>query len=55
MQAGSAGELGRRRGLEQIGFWKKLLDHPAYDTFWREQAVDKLLAARPLTVPVMRS
>ncbi|HTK75106.1 MAG TPA: CocE/NonD family hydrolase [Gemmataceae bacterium] len=53
MQAGSAGELGRRRGLEQIGFWKKLLDHPAYDTFWREQAVDKLLAARPLTVPVM--
>src|SRR5262245_60242212 len=53
IQAGSAGELGRRRGLEQIGFWKKLLDHPAYDTFWREQAVDKLLAARPLTVPLM--
>ena len=23
-QAGSAGELGRRRGLEQIGFWRKL-------------------------------
>lgn len=53
MQAGSAGELGRRRGLEQIGFWRKLLDHPAYDAFWRDQAVDKLLAARPLTVPVM--
>ena len=28
MQAGSAGELGRRRGLEQVGFWKKLLAHP---------------------------
>ncbi len=28
MQAGSAGELGRRRGLEQIGFWRKLLEHP---------------------------
>src|SRR5437762_3502774 len=25
MQAGSAGELGRRRGLEQIGFWQKAL------------------------------
>ena len=25
MEAGSAGELGRRRGLEQVGFWNKLL------------------------------
>ena len=53
MQAGSAGELGRRRGLEQVGFWRKLLEHPAYDAFWRDQAVDKLLAAQPLKVPVM--
>ncbi|HSK09605.1 MAG TPA: CocE/NonD family hydrolase, partial [Vicinamibacterales bacterium] len=53
MQAGSAGELGRRRGLEQLGFWRKLLEHPAYDEFWRDQAVDKLLAARPLAVPTM--
>jgi len=53
LQAGSAGELGRRRGLEQIGFWRKLLEHPAYDDFWREQAVDLQLARRPLRVPVM--
>jgi len=53
MQAGSAGELGRRRGLEQTGFWRKLLEHPSYDSFWREQAVDKLLAKEPLKVPVM--
>jgi putative CocE/NonD family hydrolase len=53
MEAGSAGELGRRRGLEQVGFWRKLLEHPAYDAFWREQAVDKILAAQPLQVPVM--
>ena len=53
MQAGSAGELGRRRGLEQVGFWRKILEHPGYDAFWRDQAVDKVLAARPLTVPVM--
>jgi putative CocE/NonD family hydrolase len=51
--AGSAGELGRRRGLEQVGFWRKILDHPSYDAFWREQAVDKLLAREPLKVPVM--
>ena len=53
MQAGSAGELGRRRGLEQTGFWRKILEHPSYDTFWREQAMDRVLAAHPLNVPVM--
>ena len=53
LRAGSAGELARRRGLEQTGFWRKLLEHPAYDSFWREQAVDRVLAARPLKVPVM--
>ncbi|MEK6321898.1 MAG: CocE/NonD family hydrolase [Acidobacteriota bacterium] len=53
MQAGSAGELGRRRGLEQVGFWRKILEHPSYDAFWRDQAVDRILAAQPLKVPVM--
>jgi len=53
MEAGSAGELGRRRGLDQIGFWRKLLEHPSYDTWWQDQAVDKILAAQPLKVPVM--
>jgi predicted acyl esterase len=53
MQAGSAGELGRRHGLEQVGFWRKILEHPSYDAFWRDQAVDKVLAALPLKVPVM--
>ncbi|HKY03835.1 MAG TPA: CocE/NonD family hydrolase, partial [Blastocatellia bacterium] len=53
MEAGSAGELGRRRGLEQVGFWRKILEHPSYDAFWRDQAVDKILAREPLKVPVM--
>jgi putative CocE/NonD family hydrolase len=53
MEAGSAGELGRRRGLQQVGFWRKLLEHPAYDAYWQDQAVDKILAAQPLKVPVM--
>jgi uncharacterized protein len=53
MQAGSAGDLGRRRGLEQVGFWRKILEHPAYDAFWKDQAVDRQLAAQPLNVPVM--
>jgi uncharacterized protein len=53
MEAGSAGELGRRRGLEQVGFWRKLLEHPTYDAWWQEQAMDRILAAQPLKVPVM--
>src|ERR1700693_2855253 len=53
LQAGSAGELGRRRGLEQVGFWRKILEHPSYDAFWRDQAVDRVLAGQPLKVPVM--
>ncbi|HUD14490.1 MAG TPA: CocE/NonD family hydrolase [Terracidiphilus sp.] len=53
MQAGSAGELGRRHGLEQMGFWRKILDHPSYDAFWSDQAVDKVLGAQPLKVPVL--
>jgi putative CocE/NonD family hydrolase len=53
MAAGSAGELGRRHGLEQVGFWRKVLEHPTYDAFWRDQAVDRVLASQPLQVPVM--
>src|SRR5881296_4480221 len=53
MRAGSAGELGRRHGLEQVGFWRKILEHPSYDAFWRAQAMDQILAAQPLKVPVM--
>jgi len=53
MEAGSAGEVGRRHGMEQVGFWNKLLAHPTYDAFWQEQAMDKILAAQPLKVPVM--
>ena len=39
--------------MEQLGFWRKLLAHPAYDAFWQEQAMDRVLASRPLAVPVM--
>jgi putative CocE/NonD family hydrolase len=53
MRAGSAGELAHRYGMEQLGFWNKLLAHPAYDAFWSDQAVDKVLSAQPLQVPVM--
>lgn len=53
MQAVSAGALGKQRGMEQIGFWNKITAHPAYDSFWSDQAMDLLLAKEPLTVPTM--
>ncbi|HXH48649.1 MAG TPA: CocE/NonD family hydrolase [Terriglobia bacterium] len=53
LQAVSAGRLGQARGMEQLGFWRKILEHPSYDSFWSEQAVDKVLATQPLKVPTM--
>jgi len=50
---GSAGEIGQKHGLEQVGFWRKLLEHPSYDSWWQQQAMDKILAAQPLKVPMM--
>jgi hypothetical protein len=49
----SAGELGKEQGLEQVGFWKKILDHPSYDAFWSDQAVDKVLADYYKTAPMI--
>jgi len=53
LRAGSSGELGRRRGLEQSGFWRKIVAHPSYDAFWQDQAMDKILAKQPVAVPTL--
>jgi len=49
----NAGMLGRSRGLEQVGFWSRILQHPNYDAWWQQQAMDKILARQPLKVPTM--
>ena len=53
MEGGSAGAIAAAHGLEQTGFWRKILEHTAYDAFWSDQAMDKVLAAQPLKVPTM--
>ncbi|MDQ6738591.1 MAG: CocE/NonD family hydrolase [Gemmatimonadota bacterium] len=53
MKAGSAGEIARQHGVEQVGFWNRILEHPSYDSWWSQQAMDRVLAAQPLKVPVM--
>jgi putative CocE/NonD family hydrolase len=39
--------------MENIGFWQKLAAHTSYDSFWQQQAVDQILAERPITVPML--
>jgi len=51
--AGSAGDFAKAAGLDALPFWRKVADHPAYDDFWRDQALDSVMAAQPLTVPTM--
>jgi len=52
-RAGSAGDFAKAAGLDQLPWWRKTIEHPAYDSFWQEQALDKTMAAQPLKVPTM--
>ncbi len=53
LSAGSADALARRYKADGLPTWRKLVDNPSYNAFWRGQAVQDLLAAKPLKVPVL--
>ena len=53
LSKGSAGDMARSMGEEQLPFWKMIEAHPAYDAYWQSQALDKLIAKTDLTVPTM--
>ena len=53
LKAGSAYDIGKLFGGQDLPAWQHVLDHPTYDGFWRGQAMDKILAARPVTVPIL--
>ncbi|MEO6199479.1 MAG: CocE/NonD family hydrolase [Sphingomicrobium sp.] len=50
---GSASAYGAAMGMDQLPFWQRLTQHPDYDSYWQEQAVDKLLVRQGLTVPTL--
>ncbi|MEO5865905.1 MAG: CocE/NonD family hydrolase [Sphingomonas sp.] len=52
-EVGSAGAWAKKSGYDQLPFWRKVLEHPAYDAFWQGQALDKLLTQNPSTVPTI--
>ena len=53
LNGGSMGAIAKAAGFDQLPWWKKTLDHPAYDGFWQGQALDKLVAAHPSNVPTL--
>ena len=53
LAAGNASNMAKLHGADKMGFVQKLFAHPAYDEFWQDQAMDKILAKQPLTVPVL--
>jgi putative CocE/NonD family hydrolase len=53
LRAGSAGDFAKAAGLDQLPWWRKTAEHPSYDAFWQQQALDKTMAAQPLKVPTM--
>ncbi|HEX4267226.1 MAG TPA: CocE/NonD family hydrolase [Steroidobacteraceae bacterium] len=53
LMAGSAGALAQSAGFDQLPWWKRFAAHPAYDVFWQDQALDRLVAAHPSDVPTV--
>lgn len=53
LDAGNPSVIAAQHGMDQLGFWNKIVEHPSYDKFWQDQAVDKILAKEPLTVPTL--
>ena len=51
--AGSTGDYARAHGLDQLPFWHKISEHPAYDEYWQDQALDRALAQQPISVATM--
>lgn len=53
LRAGSVAGYARQFGLDKLNFTKKLFEHPAYDSYWQHQALDRILGARKVTLPTM--
>ena len=53
LRAGSAGDFIRKYGFDQLPWVQRTMAHPAYDAYWQGQALDRLLAKRPYSVPTL--
>ncbi len=53
LEAGSAGEMASRWGMDRFPMFQKLVAHQAYDDYWQQQALDRILAKQPLKVSTL--
>jgi putative CocE/NonD family hydrolase len=53
LRLGSAARYARETGIDALPFWQRLASHPAYDEYWQQQAMDRILAAHPPRVPML--
>ena len=53
LKAGSAWDFARATGVDKLPFPARMAQHPAYDAFWREQALETVLPRHTLTVPTL--
>jgi putative CocE/NonD family hydrolase len=43
LNAGSVSDMARLMGIDKLPMFQKLVAHPAYDSFWQDQALDRIL------------
>ncbi|WP_246058705.1 CocE/NonD family hydrolase [Luteibacter pinisoli] len=53
LDAGSAGAYAVAHGIDRLPWWQRLSTHPSYDALWQGQALDKIIAAHPSSVPTL--
>ncbi len=53
LRAGSTGDYMRAHGLDKLPWIARTMAHPAYDAYWQDQALDRLLVARPSKIPTL--
>ena len=53
LRQGSAFGYAQKFGIDHLTYAKKIFEHPAYDSYWQGQALDRILGAHPLKVPTM--
>ena len=53
LAAGSADAMAQRLKADKLTTWRKIVDNASYNAFWRGQAVQDILATRPVKLPVL--
>ena len=53
LEAGNAEGVAKLHGVDKLPAWRRLMDNAAYTPFWRAQALQRVFADVPLTVPTL--